>query len=502
MKNLKLALLAMAFVLAAPTSAFAFCGFYVGGAGADLFNDATNVVMMRDGNRTVLSMQNRYNGPVEDFAMVVPVPVILEEANVKTLNADIFQKVDTLTSPRLVEYWEQDPCAEPFYDDLDFAAAGGNNQAPTNEADPSEVVVEAEFTVGEYNIVILRAEEANALGTWLVDNDYNVPSGAEPYYQPYINSGMYFFVAQVDSSKVTFDANGNAVLSPLRFDYESSDFQLPVRLGMINSAGQQDLIVQILARNQRYEVANYPNAFIPTNIEVVNNVRNDFGGFFRSLFARTVKENPGAAITEYSWNAGSCDPCPGPVQLQQEDILTLGGDTLGDNANLWDFVITRIHLRYDKDEVGEDLVFRKADPVVGGREITDENGVLERGATPSSINNFQARYIIRHRWDGAVLCADPRFGQWGGDPNGGSSQPGITPAPGPNTTGDVVFDTNDSREVEQLVREDIPAINVVADLGEKSDGGTCSSANVETTVPVGGALLALGLFGFARRRRE
>ena len=72
-----------------PRPARAFCGFYVGGAGAKLFNNATMVVLMRDGQRTVLSMQNNYQGPPTDFAMVVPVPIVLQEENVKTLPAAI-----------------------------------------------------------------------------------------------------------------------------------------------------------------------------------------------------------------------------------------------------------------------------------------------------------------------------------------------------------------------------------------------------------------------------
>src|SRR4051812_35673581 len=106
-------LLASALVLALaamPSAASAFCGFYVSGADAKLFNNATQVVMMRDGTRTVLSMQNSYEGPPSDFAMVVPVPVVLQKENVKTLPRELFDKIDQLTAPRLVEYWEQDPC--------------------------------------------------------------------------------------------------------------------------------------------------------------------------------------------------------------------------------------------------------------------------------------------------------------------------------------------------------------------------------------------------------
>ena len=55
------------------------------GADAQLTNDATQVVLMREGTRTVLSMQNNYQGPPQDFAMVVPVPVVLQKENVKTL---------------------------------------------------------------------------------------------------------------------------------------------------------------------------------------------------------------------------------------------------------------------------------------------------------------------------------------------------------------------------------------------------------------------------------
>ena len=105
--------MAAAMGVALAPDARAFCGFYVSGADAKLSNNATQVVLMRDGTRTVLSMQNDYQGPPQDFAMVVPVPVVLQKENVKTLPRDVFDHVDKLTAPRLVEYWEQDPCPQP-----------------------------------------------------------------------------------------------------------------------------------------------------------------------------------------------------------------------------------------------------------------------------------------------------------------------------------------------------------------------------------------------------
>jgi hypothetical protein len=497
--------LAALFVGLMPTSAAAFCGFYVGGADSEMFNDATEVVLMRAGTKTVLSMRNRYEGDPDNFAMVVPVPVVLQEANVKTLNNEIFDKIDTLGSPRLVEYWQQDPCAED-----DFGLE--RNAVPsavdsTNDASPGNVQVEAQFTVGEYNIVILSAEDGTALDTYFEDNDYAVPPGAADYYQPYIDSGNYFFVAEVDSSKVTFE-NGKAILSPLRFDYESQDFSLPIRLGLINSNGQQDLIVNILADGQRYEVANYPNVTIPTNIEVVDDVRNDFGSFYRALFARTLKENPAAAVTEYSWAASGCDPCPGPVALGQEDFMTLGQDTLDNNneRGWYDWTLTRIHTRYDKDQVGEDLVFRKASPIVGGREIRDEGGNLETGVSPSEWQNaFQGRYIIRHKWDKPITCDDPNFERWGADPESDDpwGNPGVTAAQGPNTTGGEVFSTNESRPIERLVRDDIPEISVVAMPGAKNPPQAgCSATRFERSYGPAAILVLFFFWVGIRRRRD
>jgi len=439
-------LLVLALLLVAPRVADAFCGFYVSPGDQQLTADATQVVLMRKGTRTVLSMQNNYKGPASEFAMVIPVPVVLKEADVKTLPREIFARVDQLGAPRLVEYWEQDPCAPPrppMEVRMRRMARPSKAGGGTGGGGDLGVTVEAQFTVGEYQIVILSARDSTGLDTWLRRERYNIPKGAEPLLRPYVVSGMKFFVAKVNPKKVKF-VNGRADLSPLRFHYDSPEFVLPIRLGLANSSGTQDLIVSILAPGQRYEVANYKNVTIPTNLDVADSVRTRFGAFYASLFDRTIERNPGAVVTEYAWQATTCDPCPGP-QLGQNDFMTLGADVLdGGSAQIatpppgrgaprtpprmrrvprsWgnDFVLTRLHARYGK-EITNDLVFKAAPPIVGGREFVVSGTKLEEGARPSSVNNFQGRYAIRHRWTGPVACKSPRRGIWGGPPNGAST---------------------------------------------------------------------------------
>jgi hypothetical protein len=421
--------LALSTAVLAPTTASAFCGFYVAPTDAPLYNDATMVALMREGTRTVLSMSNNYKGPAGDFAMVVPVPVVLKKENVKTLPLDIFKKLEALSAPRLVEYWEEDPCAPVGYaEDKMMSAPPSAGAAPPTEASKKsdyKVKIEAQFTVGEYDIVVLSAEESDGLERWLHDNNYKIPKGAAPALAPYIKEQMKFFVAKVDVKKVRMDAQGVATLSPLRFNYESQDFRLPVRLGLLNASGKQDLLIFVLSQDKRYEVANYPNAFIPTNLDVSDETRNHFGPFYATLFDATIgKAGSRAVVTEYSWASSSCDPCPTPP-LEEADVATLGGDVL--QVQGYSTVLTRLHTRYDSTTLTEDLVFRAADPVVGGREhVVGNAGELEKGAVKDSENNFQARYAIRHPWTGPITCSKPRRGVWGGPPGG--NDPGTLPA--------------------------------------------------------------------------
>jgi MYXO-CTERM domain-containing protein len=523
-----LAVLAVVAVDVVPRPAAAFCGFYVAGGDQKMFNDATQVVLMRSGTRTVLSMQNNYKGPPEAFAMVVPVPVVLREGDVKTLPRDVFARVEQMGAPRLVEYWEQDPCADVYRVKSVSLEIG----APTGAAAPSEggglgVTIEAQFTVGEYQVVILSARDSTGLQTWLTREKYRIPEDAEPLLRPYVEGGSKFFVARVDPAKVVFDNDGRAALSPLRFHYDSEDFALPIRLGLAASSGTQDLIVNILAPGQRYEVANYPNVTIPTNIDVSREIRDNFAAFYTALFDRTIERHPGAVVTEYAWQASTCDPCPGPT-LNQSDFATLGADVLGADRPGYagDFVLTRLHARYGKT-IRDDLRFRAAPPIAGGREIIQGGeGGLEQGAQPASQNNFQGRYAIRYPWTGPIRCEHPRRGIWGAPPSEVRQQPGFQ-APTTRPAVGLAFAARDKVQLARVVKRNIPELAIVAGAaspgpaptgakpgtGSASGSATpatsaerrktgCGCASADAGGALSGALVVLGMLAARRRGRR
>ena len=274
----------LALVLLTARGAQAFCGFYVSGAETKLFANASQVVLMREGTRTVLSMQNDYQGPLESFAMVVPVPVVLQKESVKTLPREIFTRIDQLDAPRLVEYRERDPCA-PAY--------------------------------------------------------------------PRKRSGN----------------------SPL--------------------AG---------------------------------------GGMAASAF-----------------------------------------------------VLTRLHARYTRDALGDDLVFKEAPPIVGGREVRGADGALDTSASAPSdreprASAFQGRYAVRHAWAGPVSCEAPVRNVWGGPPNGldnGGAKPAVGLADAPR----------ENVQLTSFLRTDVAAAAPDQDGGSADGGGGAAAEKRSGCSSTSGALV-------------
>ncbi|MEB3283136.1 MAG: DUF2330 domain-containing protein, partial [Lyngbya sp.] len=215
-KLLTLFLLIVAVFAVFSPSAWAFCGFYVAKADSRLYNQASQVIIARDGYRTVLTMANDYKGEVKDFALVVPVPVVLSEDQVRVAEPKIIERIDGFSAPRLVEYFDDNPC---IFSPRGGTRGGGDvflQSAPEAEARSDKtlgVTVESRFTVGEYDIIILSAKESDGLETWLVQNGYKIPEGAGQLLQPYIRQNLKFFVAKVNLSE--FDRGGFQSLRPL-----------------------------------------------------------------------------------------------------------------------------------------------------------------------------------------------------------------------------------------------------------------------------------------------
>jgi len=393
-------LLLCSLVYLSSTNLHAFCGFYVAKADTKIFNQASKVVMVRDDDRTVLTLANDFQGDARDFAVVIPVPAVLEKDQIHVGENALIDHLDAYSAPRLVEYWDADPCTPPMPSMMMKQSAPTGGAADGERAEALGVKIEAQYTVGEYDIVILSAEQSNGLETWLRENGYKIPPGASNVLDSYIKQNLRFFVARVNLQEK--EKLGFTYLRPLQMAYESSKFMLPIRLGAVNANGPQELFVFALSRQGRVETTNYRTVKLNSDLEVPLFVRDDFSHFYRSMFDRAVqREDMRVVFLEYAWDMGWCDPCAAEP-LSNEELRKLGvfwiEDTESASAKAGinraiprpyagtNVFITRFHLRYDSAHFPEDLAFQQT----GDR------------------TNFQGRYILRHPWTGEAKCEAAR----------------------------------------------------------------------------------------------
>jgi len=375
----------IAILLIAPM-AHSFCGFYVAKADAKLFNKASQVVIARHDDKTVMTMANDFKGDPKEFAVVIPVPTFIKEGQIHIGDKKIIDHLDTYTAPRLVEYFDENPCkVYRLYEGMPSPRAQARVASRAAFKEKSHgVTIEAKYTIGEYDIVILSATESQGLETWLRENGYRIPDGAAKVLGSYIKQKMRFFVAKVNLKQQT--KLGYNYLRPISVAYESPKFMLPIRLGTVNAQGAQELFVYALTRRGRVETTNYRTVKLPTDMDLPVYIKNEFGDFYRAMFDRQVRDKQMKTVfLEYAWDMNWCDPCAAdPLsvkELRELGVFWLSGN--GRRSKAREVFVTRLHLRYTADKFPEDLVFQ---------ETADRR-------------NFQGRYVLRHPWTGTDNCS-------------------------------------------------------------------------------------------------
>jgi hypothetical protein len=395
----KKSLLTVLFSVIIALNVIAFCGFYVAKADSKLFNKSSQVIITRDGETSTVTMSSDFECDVKEFAMVIPVPTVIKQEDIKVVDRKIFDYLDAYSAPRLAEYFDNNPCNR--YNDYKMArkpmAMSSRAESMDMEKIPEapKVKIEAKYTVGEYDIIILSSTEANALKTWLNENGYKIPAKAEEVLEPYIKSNLKFFVVKVNLGEK--EKLGLKELRPIQMTFNTPKFMLPIRLGMANSQSTQDMIIYAFSKKGRVETSNYRTVKIPTDKNVPEFTKEVFGEFYKSLFDRVWKVAKNAIFLEYSWNLSGnnfvkCDPCsttpPTYAELKDAGVhwATYGSNGgRGGGADYGgDIYFTRLHVRYDRAHFPQDLDFQE---------------------TPNQ-ENFQGRYIIHNAVKEKMDCKE------------------------------------------------------------------------------------------------
>ncbi len=341
------------------------------------------MVLVRDGDKTIITMESDFSGSPKDFAVVIPVPTRIEKGQIHVGDERLVDHLDKYSAPRLVRYYDRNPCAQRRrYRAMDEMPAPAMAKAASKPARHSArslgVTIEARYAVGDYDILILSAKQSSGLITWLSENGYKIPAGAGEVVGSYLKQQMHFFVAKVNLKRHA--ASQSQTLKPLQVAYETPKFMLPIRLGTVNAKGPQDLSIFAITRTGRVETTNYPTVKLPTGMQLPVYLEQGgrFGTFYQAMFKHQAAEHQNRAVfLEYAWNMSSCDPCSASP-LNNQQLRGLGVFWVS-NPYSRQVYLTRLHVRYDGDHFPEDLRF----------QVTGNTA------------NFQARYVMQEPWKGS-----------------------------------------------------------------------------------------------------
>lgn len=204
----------------------------------DINEPTQKAIMVYDAGREDMILQVKYDGPVEEFGWLIPVP---GRPTVQTGSMESFYELSRYTQ----EHWEP-----PSPSGLKTRSASlGNEDGPK----PEPVKVIEIKTVGAYEVAVLAASDAGSLENWLNANRFSFPKDKEAVIDSYVKQQWYFVAVKIDLRKVsgfqlvsspprqTADHKSSVAeklasgeLQPLQISFASDQCVFPLKISSVN----------------------------------------------------------------------------------------------------------------------------------------------------------------------------------------------------------------------------------------------------------------------------
>ncbi|HEX5221636.1 MAG TPA: DUF2330 domain-containing protein [Verrucomicrobiae bacterium] len=158
----------------------------------DINEPTQKAIIVYDAGREDLLLQVKYEGPLDEFGWLIPVPSL---PKVEKGSMEPFYELSQLTQSH-----------------FGIARGAVTMSAPLASLGEEKVKVIETKTVGAYEVAVLSAKDTGSLAKWLQTHDYSLPEGKSDIIDDYIRRGWFFIAAKIDLKKgVGFkSAPGNA----------------------------------------------------------------------------------------------------------------------------------------------------------------------------------------------------------------------------------------------------------------------------------------------------
>ncbi|MBS3821896.1 MAG: DUF2330 domain-containing protein [Planctomycetes bacterium] len=208
-------------------------------------------LMVADGRTVRMVLRTHFETPSPEMAWVVPIPA--KPRDIKKADGELFAALDQATAPT---FYTVESSKGPF-------GCGCNSMAMRRKGLGTwrnAVTVHEQGTAGIYEFVVLSSTGGDELTTWLNENGYALPIGAERVLGRYVEKGWYWLAMRLrkDLSDADKDDDGKLVPHPIAYTYDSETLTFPLVISQISAGLENEILLYVLAPF-RYAVANWPN---------------------------------------------------------------------------------------------------------------------------------------------------------------------------------------------------------------------------------------------------
>jgi hypothetical protein len=205
----------------------------------DINEPTQKAILVYDAGREDLILQVKYEGPVDEFGWIIPVPGLptVQEGSMKC-----FYELSRFTQQR-------------FEPELRVMSAGLASGSSEGIPEPPVKVIEIK-TVGAYEVAVLSAKDSGALAKWLDANQFYFPANKADVLDAYVKQQWYFVAARINLSKngglrllsaprraLTESAANYAThlklasgeLNPLQISFASDRCVFPLKISSVNA---------------------------------------------------------------------------------------------------------------------------------------------------------------------------------------------------------------------------------------------------------------------------
>ncbi len=275
------------------------CGAFFPGAPDLLAIEGERILFAAEGEQMHMIARLTWAGEPDAFGWLLPVP---RDAQLSLSSEELFQWLEGRFAAQFVVRDAFDEGCDPWLGAFDVGAGGGAFDGGVDGRNGVQIL--AQEQLGPFASVLITAEQADTLITWLEDNGYHAPDGVADRLQPYLDMGL-----AVMALRLTAGAGSRDVV-PIQVTYTGDVAAIPLRPTGASAVADTHLSVHLLGPSRAVPVEPFQHVVINDRLidwagggsnyaDVVASAADEAGGHaFATDFAGPVDGYPFSPLSE------------------------------------------------------------------------------------------------------------------------------------------------------------------------------------------------------------